>query len=81
MGNWLRQSPIFPTTPRCVMPYGRALKTSHGDAFTGGVLASQIQMAAGLGAEGVILWALKVTIMVIAAPSYTQGSLASPAPL
>jgi hyaluronoglucosaminidase len=39
-----------------VMPYGRALKTAKGDAFTAGVLAAQIQVAAGLGAEGVILW-------------------------
>jgi hypothetical protein len=39
-----------------VMPYGRALKNSKGQVFTAGVLASQIQVAAGLGAEGVILW-------------------------
>ena len=39
-----------------VMPYGRALKNGKGQVFTAGVLASQIQVAAGLGAEGVILW-------------------------
>lgn len=39
-----------------VMPYGRALKTTGEDPFSTGILAAQIQVAAGLGAEGVILW-------------------------
>lgn len=41
-----------------VMPYGRALMTAKKPAqpFTPGILAAQIQVAAGMGAEGVVLW-------------------------
>eukprot|EP00038_Savillea_parva_P031936 m.92037 g.92037 ORF g.92037 m.92037 type:complete len:432 (+) comp9942_c0_seq2:284-1579(+) len=39
-----------------VMPYARALVSSGGTALTRGQLACAIQISAGLGAEGVILW-------------------------
>jgi hyaluronoglucosaminidase len=41
-----------------VLPYARALMTDENPSrpFTPGVLAAQIAVAAGMGAEGVILW-------------------------
>ena len=41
-----------------VMPYGRAmmLDAKSQTPFTPGIVAAQIQVAAGMGAEGVILW-------------------------
>jgi hypothetical protein len=39
-----------------VMPYARALVGSDTQPFTRGILASQVQLAAGMGADGVVLW-------------------------
>jgi hypothetical protein len=39
-----------------VMPYARALVGHDNGPFSRAMLASQIQLAAGMGAEGVVLW-------------------------
>ena len=43
--------------PPAVMPYARALLIKNNtDPFTQGILAAQVQLAAGMGVAGVILW-------------------------